>query len=442
MGDAPLKRAVALMTVTSALAPVIGIVSAPLLTHGLGVDGRGALSVASAPNILLSGVVTFGLPEAITFYTARSPRVTGRALRWSALITLALCGAGVVVIVALAPILTGGRSELVPLIVVGALLAAPLLLMSLVRGAAAGLQMWGAIAIERVLSAVFRLALVLGLTVSGSLTVFSALLATTAGPIIGVLAYVGVARAARQSAAAVGVLERVPLTEVFRYGAHTWFGAVAGILLSRINQIMFAPLSTVGQLGLYVVAVTISDVPLITAIAIRDALFGVNSKKNDVTTFAATTRTTIFVAVLGSGALAASLPFWIAPIFGGGFGAATTATQLLLLSTVLNVPAFLAAAGLAAWGRPALRSAGLVVTLVVNIALFVVLVPAAGAIGAAAAAAASAGVSAIFMVYHARQIMEVGARELLVVRRHDLVVLVDTAVGVARQSLRRPGRRT
>ncbi|MGT2425251.1 oligosaccharide flippase family protein [Amnibacterium kyonggiense] len=442
MAEASLKRAVTLMTLSSALVPVVGVLSAPIITHALGVNGRGALSVASAPNVLLAGVVTFGLPEAITFYTAKFPALWARAVLWSTALIIPLCGLGIVAVYMLTPFLTNHDAAIGPLVLIGSFLAIPLLLLSLVRGAATGLQMWGAVAFDRVLSGVFRLVLVVVLFASDHLTVLTALLATTAGPLIGVLAY-GRLLAAARSAIASGTGQPVPpISTVFRYGLHTWFGAVAGILLSRINQVLFAPLSTVDQLGLYVVAVTISDVPLITAIAIRDALFGVNSKRSDAAQLAVTTRTTIFIGLLGTIAIAVSLPLWIGRIFGTEFVAAVPTTQILLLSSLANIPAFLAAAGLAAWGRPGLRSTGLVVTLAVGVVLFLILVPPFGAVGAAWSAFISSVVSAAWMTAFAARVLHVSIRDLLIVRRSDLVLLwtqVRRRIGPPSRAARRAG---
>ncbi len=419
MADVSLKRAVTLMAATSALVPVIGVATAPLLTNALGVTGRGALSVATAPNVLLAGVVTFGLPDAITYFTARSPRIAARSVLWSAALIIVLCGGGVLAVVALTPFLTGGDAAIGHLVFLGSLLAIPLLLLSLIRGAATGLQMWGAVAADRVLSGLFRLALVVVLFATGNLTVLSALLATVAAPLIGVVAYSGILRTGRQ-AAQEDPSDEVPISAVFRYGAHTWFGSVAGILLSRLSQLLFAPFSTVTQLGLYVVAVTISDVPLITAIAIRDALSGVSSTRQDAAQLATTMRTTIFIGALGSAVIAVTLPFWIAPVFGEGFDGAVPSTQILLLSSLVNIGSFLAAAGLGAWGRPGLRSMGLTVTLAVNFGLFLLLVPIGGAVGAAFAGLISSLVSAVWMILFARRVLGVTVRDLTVVRLSDL----------------------
>ena len=95
------------------------------------------------------------------------------------------------------------------------------------------------------------------------------------------------------------------------------------MLLARIGQILMAPLSSVEDLGLYSVAITIADLPLIVAFAISGALHGVNSKSNDPAQVTTTARVTTLVGLVGCVVLGGSVPLWIKPLFGDEFGAAT-----------------------------------------------------------------------------------------------------------------------
>ena len=53
------------------VAPAMALGTAPILAQGLGVDGRGELSAATAPLLLATAVGAFGLPESVIHHTAK-----------------------------------------------------------------------------------------------------------------------------------------------------------------------------------------------------------------------------------------------------------------------------------------------------------------------------------------------------------------------------------
>ena len=204
------------------------------------------------------------------------------------------------------------------------------------------------------------------------------------------------------------------------YGSRVWLGSVAEMLLSRMGQILMTPLAGVVELGLFSVATTIADLPLILAIAIQGTLFGVNSKTRDAEKVQTTTRLTVLVTVAGCVLLGGTLPFWIGPLFGDEFQAATVPTLMLMLSAIVCIPGLMAAVGLSAWGRPGLRSFGLAITLAVNLVVLLVLVPSLGAIGACWASIASNVVMSSYMIVTAGRVMGVRRRDFVVVRAADV----------------------
>jgi O-antigen/teichoic acid export membrane protein len=224
---------------------------------------------------------------------------------------------------------------------------------------------------------------------------------------------------------------------IVSYGNRVWLGSVASMLISRLAQLLMAPLSTVEDLGLYTVATTVSDVPLILALAVAGALFGVNSAVRDATQIALTSRLTLLVSLAGCGVLAAASPLLIAPVFGPEFDAAVVPTLMLLFSAVLCVPGLMAATGLGAWGRPGLRSLGLAVTLAANLAVFVLLVPRTGVIGACWTSIVSNVVMTGYMVGVASRVMGVPVRDFVLVRGKDVARVWHEAVSLVARVRRR-----
>lgn len=432
-----LRRAVLLTTATSFLVPAVGVLTQPILAHSLGVDGRGEFAAAIAPAGLAVAVATLGLPDALTFYLAKHPRLTRSALAWATAISVALGLVCLLVTAGFLPFLSTGDSLLGFLILLGMALTIPAFVVGVFRGAAAGRQQWATVAAERIINVTLRIVVFGTLFLAHELTVFTAVLVTCIAPVVAGVVYWPLLRVAPHDAAEP-TLEGGILRPMLSFGSRVWLGAVASMLLSRVGQILMAPLSSVTELGLYSVAGTISDVPLIVAIAIQGALYGVNSRSTDATSLTGVTRLTLLLGFAGCAVLGGTLPWWIGPLFGREFAAATVPTIMLMVSALICIPGLMAATGIAAWGRPGLRSLGLGITVVANVAMFVVLVPLWGVYGACWTSILTNVFLTSYMVVVASRVMKVPPRDFVLVRAHDvararhevlrLVVLVRSRV--------------
>jgi O-antigen/teichoic acid export membrane protein len=444
----PFRRAVLLVTASSFLVPAAGVLTQPILARALGVAGRGELAVALAAPTLALAVATLGLPEALVYYVAKHPRITRPALLLASLVAVGLGAVCVVATYLATPFLSANDPDLGSLIVLGMALTIPALIVGVFRGAASGRQMWGAVALERVINTTLRVIGLVLLLVVGELTVLTAVLVSCLSPVVAGVVYLRLLKRPPTDStdpALDGGLPRLLLS----YGSRVWFGAVASMLLARVSQLLMAPLSTVEDLGLYSVATTISDLPLIVAGTIAGALHGVNSKSNDSTQVTTTARVTLLVGFAGCVVLGSTLPLWIRPLFGEEFGAAIVPTLMLLLSALICIPGLMAASGIAAWGRPGRRSVGLGITLVTNVAVFVVLVPAFGVIGACWTSIISNVIMTSFMVVGASRVMSEPVPSFLRVRASDVTFawregtqLVQRGLGRVRPVNASNGRRT
>ena len=433
---APFRRAMTLVTLSSFLVPAAGVLTQPILARALGAGGRGELTAAMAPAALTIAVATLGLPEAMTFYLAKHPRLTRRALLWATSLTAALGLVCLLVTYLFVPFLSAGNTELGRLILLGMALTIPAMLIGAFRGAASGRQMWGTVALERLVNTVLRIVGFGLFWILGYLDVFTAVLVTCFPPMLAGLVYVRLLRRPpfdEFETTVGGSIGRLLLS----YGGRVWFGSVASMLLARASQLLMAPLSSVEDLGLFSVASTVADLPLIVAMAIAGALHGVNSRSNDPDQVTTTTRVTFLVGLVGCLVFGATVPFWIEPLFGAEFGSATVPTLLLLFSAVICTPGLMAATGIAAWGRPGLRSVGLVITLVVNVTVFVALVPLLGVIGGCVTSIVSNLVMTSYMVVVAARVLQQPVASFLVPRKSDLVLAGRELRHLATQALSR-----
>ena len=67
-----LMRKVIVNSASNIAVPLTSFFSAPILAHALGVVGRGEVAGATAPLFLLATAGALGLPEAVTYFAARS----------------------------------------------------------------------------------------------------------------------------------------------------------------------------------------------------------------------------------------------------------------------------------------------------------------------------------------------------------------------------------
>lgn len=447
MADEPpaLRRAILLITATNFLVPVVGLLTQPILARALGTTGRGELAAALAPAVLLGSVATLGLPDALTFFTAAGSRRSRRALAWSLLLSFlaaVVCLGGVLWA---APVLAGGDVTLAGLITLGMGISIPVFLVGALRGSARGHQAWGLIAVESALNSGLRLLGFLVLWLSGNLTVLNGLVLTVATQVLAGVVYLpmafrrvgGTTGAPPTSPVEEDPLARRTVGPLLRYGMRTWFGAVAGMLLARTAQVLMVPLASVEDLGLWTVAVMISDVPIMLAMSAAYALQGVNSKTNDAEQVAKTCRTVLLATGIACLGLGATLPLWLRPVFGADFAGALLPTVVLLVAALVAAPGFVAAAGLASVNRPGLRSMGFFTTFVVNLVLFVVLVPRLGIMGAAVAALVSNLWMSAYFLARTSTIMGVRPGRFVRVTKDDLQALVLFARSVLARVVRR-----
>ncbi|GAA1996971.1 flippase [Nakamurella flavida] len=411
--------------------PLAMLVTAPILAHALGVVGRGEVAAATAPLLLVLTAATFGVPQAATYVIARSPAATRRATRMSLLLILLAGAVATTAVILAAGWLSGGSASISRLIVIASLAVIPSLLVAVLRGAASGLHLWRSVATERFISAMSRVAALVPLAITGHLNPFTATLVIAVGPLLGALAYIRIFRHA-DSLPDDGNVATDART-ILSYGLRTWIGAISGILLSRLDQTLMTPLAGAYALGLYVVAATIADIPLIINSAVRDVTFSADAAHATDKRLGQSARISSTACFVVGLITAVSMPWWLPWLFGHEFAPAIPVAIVLIIAAVQGTPGSIAGAGLAARGRPGLRSISLVVACVINVGLLFVLVPDHGAMGAAIATLIGSFIAANSNIVFLWKLYGVPPKEFYGFRRDDF----HTALRFARRMLRK-----
>jgi O-antigen/teichoic acid export membrane protein len=195
---------------------------------------------------------------------------------------------------------------------------------------------------------------------------------------------------------ATGALRRLALSarlarELLREGWPLLLGGVAVIVYMRIDQVMLGQMAGAGELGLYSVAVRVSDTVLFVPMAVQSAFYAALVRVHRDTpgrfdAYMQRVYDAMGLAAWGCG-LALGLAGWllIGPVFGSDYSGAVPMLAVLLFS----LPAIFLGTGRGAmltvrgwmWTVPAVTAAG----AVANVALNLVLIPRWGGEGAAVA---------------------------------------------------------
>ena len=407
--------------------PLAGLALSIVLAHSLGPAGRGEVAAATAPLMLVTVAASLGLPESVTYHVAKG-RLGARTLAALLAVTVVVGVICTVGLIASATVLAGAGTQLSRTLVQCALFLTPALVLGVVRGVAAGMSRWRAVAVERWATGLLRLIGVAVLVGQDRLTAHTAAVLIAGTPVVAGLVYLPLLRKQYGSSVLAEAINSSSSTaNHVSYGLKVWVGSLSGILLSRIDQSVMAPLAGVHELGLYAVAVSVAEIPALVSATLREVLFTRASASVDALSVARAARVSS-VAILILTASISGASYWLfAMMFGSEFREAIPAFLILSLGVVLGNGGSLAGVLLSAAGRPGVRSMGLIFAVVTNVALLLVLAPRLGAVGAAIATLVGTLVAVVWNFRGLRRLW-VPWTSFIGLRRED-VIFVRTLSG-------------
>lgn len=335
--------------------PLVGLVTAPVLARALGPEGRGQLAAVLQPLSVADAFAAIGVPAAMTFFVARG--IHPSRLRGPSLLLLTL--SSVIVAAALAAYsseiskASGLPQHLLLLLWASTIIGAYI---SSRRGAWQGFRRYGLLDGERVSAASTRLVLIVGLFTLGVTTMFpyavayvlSGLLA--AGLLFRQLPNMDVAESRRRNKFSGPVFAR--------YAVLASLGAISMTLNNRLDQAALPAAVSAHDLGLYSVAVTVAEVPVIIATVMNRNLLaeaGANAAKKVLLRTTLTGIVGVSICCLGIALVAP----WLVPLaFGPAFEGSVGLIWLLLGGTVLGTCASALSVIITGRGRPGIGSIG------------------------------------------------------------------------------------
>lgn len=414
------------LLLTSSLAnltiPLSAVITGPVLARALGPEDRGELAAVLVPFVFLAFLLNLGIPEALTYFVAKHPRLEAQLTRWAIGLGLltGLMTAGA--LWALSGVLLRNSPDAQPILRSLALLMPVYMVMANIRAVVIGRPAFGLVNLERWLRTGTRTLTIVALALAGALTTSSAAWATegTALVVTAVL-LVGlrVRRSGRADPDPTSAPARVSRRAVGRYALQAWVGSLAGVLIIRLDQTLMTPLVGATELGYYAVAVAVAEVPVFAIQAITDIVFSRSARTSDPHVTARVSRCLLVLTAPLAGVGCLLMGWGLPLLYGSDFHVAVPMAQVLLLGTVFSAVASVLGFGLLALGHPGRRSIIQFVGVAVNLPILVLLVPHFGGMGAAWASAVTYVVMAAATSWVFARLTGLPLRALLVVQPGD-----------------------
>jgi O-antigen/teichoic acid export membrane protein len=416
-------RNIKLVFVANAMILLCGVATSLLSAWALGPAGRGDLLVVVLWPPVCALLCTFGLDQAHRYWVAKDPDCVSTLFSNAIVFALTIGPITVALAELLVPHLVGERSpetmRLVRIYLVNIPAAqVQLLMIGLLEGA----RRFGWAGASRLIFFAVQAVAYLLLWMNGRLTVESAALTLI------------VAQFGAMSLALFAVLRELkprwqPSWSKWKaalgYGMRDYPGIMADFTTLRLDQLLLGGMASSAAIGLYVIAVRLSEMIVIMAGSIADALMPeVAASENDRAErlLGRSLRLTLYTQLL------ALVPLWIgAPIvlkyvYGESFLAATSALRILLLASVVMSAGGVMISGLRGFGNPGLATIARMASALVTIVSLLLLLPRLGIVGAALASLLGYSVTMLIAFFWLVRRKELGISSYLRPRFEDIPV--------------------
>ncbi|XAS71261.1 polysaccharide biosynthesis C-terminal domain-containing protein [Micrococcaceae bacterium Sec5.1] len=410
-------------TAGNLVGPLSTLLCAPILAYQLGVAGRGELAAATMPLVLLSAALTLGLPEAITHRLGKTVGDSRTALAGAALCLLLMGLIAALALLGLSGYLSGGSRTVMDLVQLSAVAAVPTLLLWSLRGVAQGLQQWTTLNFEKAATGVSRLVGIAGLALIQNLNVQTAFIVLVSAPLVGYVAYIRLFIHLPKSASDSSLSHQVRAMTTF--GSRVWLGSIAGILITRLDQVLILPLSSSEQLGFYAAAVNVGDIPFFLTAAFGSILLAKESRASSNDRVAFSSRVLVILVLGLTSAAAISIPVWFTPLFGPSFEDAIPTSLVLLLAGLASAPGTVAGAALTGRGHAHDRSLALLAGLLINVAFLLLLVPQMGSLGASLATLGGTFTVTSIGLMQVKRRLDISVASMVFIRPSDIARIVN-----------------
>ncbi len=358
-----------------------------LSAWALGPAGRGDLLVVMLWPPVVAMLVTFGLTQAHRYWVAKDPECVSMLFSNAILFSLVVGVLAIVVAELVIPHLVGTRSpEVMRLVRIYLLNIPAALLQFLMIGLLEGGRRFGWAGAARLVTFVVQAAAYLTLWLMGHLTVQTAAISAMFGQFAAMgLAVFAVWRQLRPHWKPSWSDWR----DALHYGMRGYPGTVADFATLRMDQLLLGGLASSTAIGLYFVAVRLSEITAIladsVAVAVMPEVAAAKHGERADNLLARSLRLTVYTHLL------ILLPLWLAAphilrfVYGESFSAAGGTLRILLFASVVLTAGGITVSGLNGFGHPGLSTIARVASAIVTLVALLTLLPRYGIAGAAIA---------------------------------------------------------
>jgi len=400
------------------------VASSLIGARALGPAGRGDLLIIAIWPPVLAMIAGLGLPTAYRYRVAKDPGLVSKLFSNAVIYAVVVGVAGIALAELIVPRLVGERGAGVMILVriyqVNILAA---LFLDLMRGLLEGTRRFGWAGAARAIFFGVQTVGFAGLWFAGRFTVaaaaFTLITAQTAAMLLALAAVWHQFRPRWQPSWA-------ELKRSMSYALRDYPGGVADYTTLRLDQLMLGAVASNVALGLYVVAVRLSEMTAMAAEAIADALMPevAASKTSDraESLWARSLRITIYLHLLILVPLWLGAPLILKTLFGAEFVGAAGPFRWLLFAAAVWGWASIVISGLRGFGYPGLSTVARFSGAATTAVALLILLPRFGITGAAIASLIGYGVMLVVALFVFVRKRQLNLWECLRPRRQDLMI--------------------
>lgn len=364
---------------------LISVVTSLVGARALGPAGRGDLLLITLWPLVIAMLIEIGLPNAYRYWMAKDPSRVSALFTNAIIYTLVLGAISFVIGDIFIPRLIGQRTDEVMMLVRVYMINIPgVVLLNLMRGLLEGTRRFGWSGAARFIFFAVQATGFAILWFAGHLTVATATLTMIAAQTIAMtLAIVAVLRVLRPRWQPSWTEFKTSMN----YGMRDYAGVLADYTTLRVDQLMLGATATNAAVGLYLVAVRLSELTTFVAGAAADALMPevARSGKDDEpeALLARMLRLTMYLNLIVLVPLWLLAPTMLRILFGPAFVEAASAFRWLLVAAIAWSASSIVIRGLQGFGYPGLTTIARFFSAGVSIVALIILLPRMGITGAA-----------------------------------------------------------
>lgn len=419
-----MKRSVKLVFSTNTLFLFFSVTTSLLSAWALGAEGRGNLTIVTMWFSIFVLVGALGLPYAHRYWAAREPEWQSEI--FSNTLTYSLITSILMIILAwfAVPLILHEQTAEIIWLTQIFLFNMPIVLLSeMLRGQLEGAKLFGWLGAARISFITTQGVGYLLFYVFGWLTLTNALWIIVVGQILCVsLMLFAVCFKLRPK----WRLSRKVFRNEIGYGLRSYFGNVTELAVWRLDQMMLTALASSFTVGLYSVAVAISEITAILASSASDALMPeVASSKvaaDSMVLLGKTIRLTFYAHLLALIPLWIFAPYLLGMVYGESFVEATGVLRVLLVCSIVWSIALIVISGLNGLGRPGLSTIARLFSAVITVITLLYLLPKFGMMGAAFSSLIGYSVLLIVALFCLKKSQNINLWEFLRPRRTDVSI--------------------